>query len=77
MSVLSCSRRGCENIMCDRHSYDHGYICDECYNELMANPTMDIAFFMDSTKTLRDERADALIRTYIRDTFPLPQGDDE
>lgn len=34
MSVLQCDRRGCENIMCDRHSNEYGYICDECFREL-------------------------------------------
>lgn len=34
MSVLSCYRRNCENIMCDRYSYEYGYICDECLKEL-------------------------------------------
>ena len=76
MSVRSCSRRGCENIMPDRYSVDHGYICDECYNELMAHPTMDVRAFMNSLKRPIDDRAYALIRTYIRETFPLPTGDD-
>lgn len=34
MSVLSCRRHRCENIMCDRYSYEFGYICDECFEEL-------------------------------------------
>ena len=35
MSVLACSREGCRNIMCDRYSFRHGYICHECYDELV------------------------------------------
>ena len=35
MSVLACNRRGCEGIMCDRLSHEHGYICDGCYQELV------------------------------------------
>jgi len=35
MSVLQCDRNGCENIMCDRLSDRYGYICDECFEELV------------------------------------------
>ncbi len=35
MSVLACDRNGCENIMCDRLSEKHGYICPECLEELV------------------------------------------
>jgi len=52
MSLLSCSRRGCKNIMCNKHSYEHGYICDECLEELINSDVSihDIADFMDSEK---------------------------
>ena len=36
MGVLACDRLGCKNIMCDRVSEKHGYICDECFEELVA-----------------------------------------
>lgn len=35
MSVLACNRNGCDNIMCDRYSDKYGYICWECYIELV------------------------------------------
>ena len=35
MGVMSCSRRDCEHIMCDRYSTKYGYICDECFEELV------------------------------------------
>lgn len=35
MSLLSCSRKGCKNILCDRLSSTYGYICDECFDELV------------------------------------------
>lgn len=51
MSVLSCSRRGCENIMCARHSHKHGYICADCFQELCnKGPHVDVAAFMHSRK---------------------------
>ena len=33
MGVMSCSRNNCDNIMCDTHIYDVGYICWECQKE--------------------------------------------
>lgn len=33
MGVMSCSRRGCENIMCDIHVPFIGYICYDCKKE--------------------------------------------
>ena len=34
MGVMNCYRKGCDNIMCDRHSDEYGYICYECNKEL-------------------------------------------
>ena len=33
MGVMSCSRRGCDSIMCDTHVDSIGYVCPECQNE--------------------------------------------
>lgn len=33
MGVMSCSRKNCDNIMCDTYIYDIGYICWECQKE--------------------------------------------
>ena len=33
MGVMSCYRKGCENIMCDTYVPEVGYICYECQNE--------------------------------------------
>lgn len=49
MSVLNCSRNGCENIMCDRYSSEYGYICYECFEELVeSGPETNIKAFMES-----------------------------
>lgn len=50
MGVLACDRKGCENIMCDRHSHKYGYICSECFDELKSNKSMSISEFMASEK---------------------------
>lgn len=36
MSVMTCYRRDCGSIMCDRYSSKYGYICDGCFVELQA-----------------------------------------
>lgn len=33
MGVMSCSRRGCPNIMCDTHVDNIGYVCFDCQQE--------------------------------------------
>lgn len=49
MGVLSCDRYGCENIMCDRYSNEYGYICNECFEELIQS-TYSIKYFMNLAK---------------------------
>jgi hypothetical protein len=51
MSVLSCNRHKCENIMCDRYSQRFGYICDECFEELINTTDQGMREFMESPKT--------------------------
>lgn len=33
MGVLACSRKGCENIMCDTYVPEVGYVCKSCQQE--------------------------------------------
>ena len=33
MGVMSCSRYGCENIMCDTYVDGVGYVCYDCQKE--------------------------------------------
>lgn len=33
MGVMTCSRRGCSNIMCDTHISGVGYVCRDCQGE--------------------------------------------
>ena len=49
MSVMSCSRGDCTRIMCDRHSEEYGYICNNCFEELTSKGvTTNVSEFMDS-----------------------------
>ena len=50
MGVMACNRNGCKNVMCDRYSEEHGYLCDECFDELVAIRTLDFGAFMASPK---------------------------
>jgi len=68
MGVMSCSRRACENIMCDRYSGAFGYICDECYAELCSLGIIDIGTFME---TVRGPRAvPEAVAAYYDKIFP-------
>lgn len=64
MGVMACYRRNCENIMCDRYSTEHGYICYECFEELVdTGPATDVKEFMNSPKkTVTNEREAAEFR---------------
>lgn len=68
MSVLECSRKGCGNIMCNRHSSVYGYICKECFNELVSlGLDVDIRKFMASNKNQQCCTDDAF--SYYNDVF--------
>jgi len=57
--------------MCDRYSYTHGYICDECFDELVnLGLTADISVFMDSDRTDRPPDLIELAETRFNLEFP-------
>jgi hypothetical protein len=35
MGVKECSRPDCDRIMCHRHVPGRGYLCDDCWEELL------------------------------------------
>jgi len=49
MGALSCFHCDCNNIMCSRYSYTYGYICNECFEELVSS-NLDIDEFMNTPK---------------------------
>lgn len=60
MGVLECSRYGCNHIMCDRYSSKYGYICDECFEELVSlGVNADIEEFMNTAPVSLDIVDDA------------------
>lgn len=53
MGVMRCYRKGCENILCDRYSEEFGYICSDCYIELLKRgitKKKQIRKFMNETR---------------------------
>ena len=49
MGVLACDRTGCDNVMCDRFSHRLGYICNECFDEMLTSG-LEPCDFMDTEK---------------------------
>jgi hypothetical protein len=75
MSVLSCCRSDCTNIMCDRCSPDYGYICETCFNELVRlGIGTDVEAFMDSPipNARRNDAETALF--HFEEIFPIREG---
>ena len=71
MGVLACDRNGCKNIMCDRLSENYGYICHECFDELIKSGfSTDIAIFMSSLKTNNREFNEEISRFRYEREFP-------
>jgi hypothetical protein len=70
MSVLACSRAGCEHIMCDRYSEEYGYLCEDCFEEAVQNGIVPgtIEVFMASEK--RPDHSTA-IRACLNEIFTL------
>lgn len=48
MGVLSCNRRNCSNIMCDRYNTTFGYVCDDCFSEMCIAQKSDEDFTIES-----------------------------
>ena len=69
MGTMSCNRRYCTSIMCNRYSHVYGYICNECFNELIKlGPETNIHDFMNSTKLKLINEQAALARFNVE--FP-------
>lgn len=69
MSVLECDRADCEQIMSERYSDEYGYLCYECFDELVAlGPETNISNFMKTSKQPKREEA-ATARFEVE--FPL------
>lgn len=65
MGVMGCFRKNCDNIMCDRYSSKHGYICNECLDELVnTGVETKVGKFMRSPKKEKVYDTDAACKRY-------------
>jgi len=70
MGVKACARRNCTQIMCDRYSPEHGYICEDCFEEMHSSALAlagCITSFMMSSAVKKDDKARKL---YFNMIFP-------
>jgi hypothetical protein len=78
MGVMPCYREGCENIMCDRYNSEFGYICNECFAELVEFANINnggvvtdefiVGFMTTNKKSYKQKKVDA--RECLEEIFP-------
>ena len=56
MGSMQCYRVGCENACCDLYNERFGYICFECFEQLVAIGSLDVAAFMADDKEVKINR---------------------
>lgn len=82
MGVMSCSRKECENIMCDIYIQSVGYVCYECRKEFEAylkeeglNPkteyqtTREVEKFMDTSKKIAGSEDETTVDDFFKKHF--------
>ena len=55
MGVMSCSKRNCDNIMCDTYVNHIGYICDNCKNEFKSWLYLQTPLYLDSDSFIKEK----------------------
>ena len=71
MGVMTCDRKGCDNVLCDRYSPEYGYICHECFEELCnTRDSISIRGFMNTKKGSRSVVRSLDIYNYYDSIFP-------
>ena len=72
MSTNSCDRAGCPSVMCLRRSPKYGFICRECFEELVERGiTQDIESFMRTPKPVSCYGKPSDARTFFDEEFPM------
>ena len=69
MGVLRCHRSDCENVMCTRYSDKHGYICNECFEELLNSDINSIEEFLESEKNYKNKDFRAARIKWLNEEF--------
>lgn len=71
MGVMGCFRAGCDNVMCTRYSSKHGYICNECFEELIdMGVEANIKWFMSTPKKNHLHGMEEVARNRFEIEFP-------
>lgn len=71
MGVMQCDRYGCPNILCVRLSPNYGYICDDCFAELVdAGAETNVGEFMGNLDYSRSPVDDL---EFFKSLFPTPE----
>lgn len=55
MSVLTCSISNCNNIMCDTHIDEIGYICNDCKDRFVQWLPTQSPLYLDSREFIIDK----------------------
>ena len=69
MGVMACDRNGCDKIMCDFYSSEHGYLCYECHEELLNMQNTSIKKFMRSSK--KNKQNSVAWAEYVKTIFQV------
>lgn len=82
MGVLECDREGCDNIMCDRFSWQlQKYICRDCFRELIeflkrSNvvnlQTIESFMALPKNNSIGPNMAE-VIEKFAEETFPIEE----
>jgi hypothetical protein len=71
MSSMECSRNGCTNVLCDRYSKKFGYICNDCFTELINQNLISIEDFMKSIKQIDSEKYKEIWKMIVSTEFEV------
>jgi len=69
--MTKCARAGCNNTDCQRHSVKFGYLCSQCFEELMQLKTpVNISRFISTEAKPKTFRQQQILHFYDA-LFPL------
>lgn len=77
MGVKACSKKGCENIMCDFCGYDIGYVCNECIEDFKSkvcgynlrdfgDVEEELKLFLENRKSKKYSNSQSLLNDYFK-----------
>lgn len=70
MGLMRCVRLNCESIGCCRYSKEYGYICDDCFDELVSS-NKPIQIFLDEPKPNIELREKIMETVFIKENVDV------